>query len=119
MRTLMRTQTPITRYGVHRSITSRNPRIGLLTHVSQLEFLDPPGMTTRPQFIYLHIFVPLGHPLVIPLRDSARYLFVFSLVWFILGWLYPYLYVLLTHSLLEPDGGERQTRWGKEVNKTG
>jgi hypothetical protein len=66
MHTPARTQTPILRYGVHRSITSRNPRIGYLTNVSQLKFLDPPGISSRAQFIYLHIVVPLRHP--------ARYL---------------------------------------------
>ena len=49
------------------------------------------------------------------------YLFFPFSLGFILGWLhitYPHFYVLLTHSLLEPDGGESQGRQGKEINKT-
>jgi hypothetical protein len=126
MRTPMRTQTPILHYGVHRSITRPNPRIGYLASVSQLKLLDlSTRISTRAQIIYLHIVVPLRHPLVIP-RLPALYLSFFSFSsGFILGWfwggytLYAHLYVLLTHSLLEPDDGESHARWGKEVNKTG
>jgi hypothetical protein len=53
---------------------------------------------------------------------STCIFFFYLFVGFILGWLhitYPHLYVLLTHSLLEPDGGESQVKRGKEVNKTG
>src|SRR6267154_656078 len=57
MRTPRRTQTPILPYGVHRSLTRRNPRIGYSANVSQLKFLDPLGISTGAQFIYLYLHV--------------------------------------------------------------
>src|SRR6266436_6585720 len=122
MRTSVRTQSPILRYGVHSSTTSLNPRIGYLVNVSK--FLDPHGISSRAQFIYPHIDVPTqasaSHSLSI--CSSLVFLFpapsiltvwrvtghgigiycvslFFSFVWVFLGWLqitYPYLYVLLT-----------------------
>ena len=57
------------------------------------KFFDSPGISTRAQFIYLHIAVPLRRPLAIPCL-SARYLSFFSPF----VWVYGYTLHILTYT---------------------
>jgi hypothetical protein len=127
MRTPARTQTSILRYGVHHSITSRNPRIGYSANVSQLKFLD--------QLSAIYIVVLLGHPLVIPclwsgeslvtghgicIHNLSIFFFLFRLGLFWGGYtLHILTYTCYLHIRYLNLMAGRVRPGGTEVNKTG